>query len=123
MDSKEFFESWKKILSFTDGMFYCRRPEIWTVKFRSENDLEWPWVLTFSISEWTRLEWTFRWTDHRSNDLLETFVKDLEESIKKGDFTFYVENEKTRERRMVCENPRSLEEMLILSELNFGTAT
>ena len=132
MDSKEFFESWKKILGFTDGMFYSRSrcsPEIWIVKFRFENDLEWPWVLTFSKPEWEKpeceldfkkLKWAFKNAGCRCfNDLLETFVKDLEENIKKSDFIFYVENEKTKERRMICENPRSLEEMLILSELNF----
>ena len=116
MDSKEFFESWKNILGFAEGMFCsCRLPDTWTVKFRSENDLEWPWILTFS-----KLEWTFRREKCEFNDLLENFVKDLEESIKRSNFTFYVENEKTGERRMVCENPRSLEEMLIQSELNFG---
>lgn len=120
MDSKEFFESWTKILGFTDGMFYDYYTDIWTdiwtVKFRSENDLDWPWTLTF----FSGLEWTFVRTEDKFNDLLETFVKDLEETIKKDDFIFYVENKKTGERRMVCENPRSLEEMLILSELNFG---
>ena len=76
----------------------------------------------FDLSKFSKLEWTFVRTRRRFNDLLETFVKDLEENIKKGNFTFYMENKKTGERRMVCENPRSLEEMLILSELNFGTA-
>ena len=78
MDSKEFFESWKKILGFEEGMFYSCIPEVWNVKFRSENDLEWPWVLMFS-----RLEWVFRRAKCGFNDLLETFVKDLEETSRK----------------------------------------
>ena len=114
MDSKEFFESWMKILGFAGGIFDNVAPTVWIVKFRSENDLEFPWILTFS-----GFEWTFWMSGYRFDDLLEIFVKDLEENIKTIDFTFYVENKKTKEKRMICENPRSLEEMLIQSELNF----